>query len=129
MKLKAQVSAEFIIVFIILLLALTITTAVSYQRVDDLNFQKKELESERLLNRLSNKIDTALLEGSGFSTNITMPGTVIGYNYTMNISSGYIYLVVDDMTFFSKLLTENVTGVPRKGTNRISNENMMIVIT
>ncbi len=126
---KAQSSIEFMIIFIILVLALLVSLWIGLMRVREVSTAQTDLEVERLLNDASNKINTAYLEGHGFSINLTMPNKIFGLNYTVQIISNYIYLTINNNTYPKPLLTQNISGTLKKGENLIKNVRGDVLIT
>jgi len=129
MRQKSQSAVEFLILFIIFMVALTAALYVSMERSYSLVNTKLALESTKLLNDVSNKINTAFLEGHGFLINLTLPGQIFGRDYLIGIYSNYIRLEVENTTYFKSLLTENITGSLKMGRNLVENRNGVIVIT
>ncbi|RKZ16928.1 hypothetical protein DRQ17_04870 [bacterium] len=111
-----------------MLLALGIAASVALWNIENLRTQKIELEINNLLVKLTNKINTAFLEGHGFSTKIILPDEILGFNYSINITSNDVLLKLSGITYGKKIITRNVTGLPKAGTNIIRNENNIIII-
>lgn len=129
MSKKAQAATEFLILFMILMAALTVAMYMSIQRSSDLTNTKIGLESMNVLNDASSKINIAFLEGDGFMINLTLPDQIFGRNYTSTIQSNYISLLVVNITYFKALITENITGSLEKGVNLVENRNGVVVIS
>jgi uncharacterized protein (UPF0333 family) len=129
MSKKAQAATEFLILFMILLAALTVAMYMTIQRSSDLTSTKIGLESMNVLNDASSKINIAFLEGDGFMINLTLPDQIFGRNYTSTIQSNYISLLVVNITYSKALLTENITGSLNKGINLVENKNGVVVIS
>ncbi|MCK4496893.1 MAG: hypothetical protein KAU24_01765 [Candidatus Aenigmarchaeota archaeon] len=129
MRQKSQAATEFLILFIILMIALSVALYMSVERTRSLMDTEIGLESMKVLNDASNKINIAFLEGHGFLINLTLPGHIFGMNYSINIQSNYMVLEVYNTTYLKSLLTDNVTGSLEKGINLIENRNGVIVIS
>ena len=126
---KAQAATEFLVLFIILMIALTSATFMTVERSRDLTDTKIALEVTKLLNDASNKINMAFLEGSGFMINLTLPKQVFSLNYTIYIQSNYMSVEIQNTTHFKSLLTDNITGTLKKGVNLVQNKNGVVVIS
>jgi uncharacterized protein (UPF0333 family) len=129
MRQKSQASIEFIIIFMILMLALTVATYMSAERSYSITKTEIGLETLKVINDISNKVNMAFLEGHGFMINLTLPEEIFGRDYIVGIYSNYISLEVDNTTYFKSLITENITGSLEKGPNLIENKNGVIVIS
>jgi len=126
---KAQVSMEFMLLFILFLVALATALAVSMNRSHAISQAQIDLASGNVIRSAADKINTAFLEGHGFSTNITLPERIIRMEYTIDLNSNEVILRVGDNTYIRKLLTPDVSGSFVKGTNRIMNINGSIVVS
>jgi hypothetical protein len=120
---------EFIVIFIIFLVALTIALGVSVSRSGEIARAQRDMEAFRVAGILANRINTVHLEGSGFSMNCTLPDKVFGMNYSISVYSNQVVLVVGGNTHIKTLLTSNVSGSPVKGINIITNIDGGIVIS
>jgi len=110
------------LIFGIFLGALVISTWVSWSKIREVNYYQTGLEVDDILDTASEKINTAWLEGHGFTTNLTLPEKLAGFNYTLNISGNYLVLTLETTQYLKPTVTENITGalIPGK-TNAISN--------
>ena len=120
---------EFMILFMLFLLAVSVAMVVSVQRSQIISQAQVDLESNRVLREVDDRINIAYIEGDGFSINVTLPEQILRLGYTINISSNEVILRVDGSTYVRYLLTNNVTGDVVKGTNRILNRQGEILIT
>ncbi len=125
---KAQASMEFMILFMLFLVAVGFALVVSVHRSHAISQAQVDLESNKILRQVADKINIAYLEGDGFSMNVTMPERILRLDYTIDISSNEVILRVDGSTYVRYILTDNVTGEVVKGTNRILNQNGEIII-
>ena len=126
---KAQSSIEFILIFTLLLTILAIGTTVAWVRINGISNANKNLEISKILDETSNKINLAFLEGDGFSINLKIPEIVFGQDYTINIYDNNVVIYFANSTYSKHVLTENITGIPKKGLNTIINRNGEILIT
>jgi uncharacterized protein (UPF0333 family) len=126
---KAQASMEFMILFVLFLVAVGFALVVSVHRSYVISQAQVDLESNKILREVADKINIVYLEGDGFSMNATMPERILRLNYTIDINSNEVIIRVNGNTYVRYILTDNVTGDVVKGTNRILNRNGEIVIT
>ncbi|MEM7815534.1 MAG: hypothetical protein QXN71_00245 [Candidatus Aenigmatarchaeota archaeon] len=126
---KAQISIEFMFIYIIFMAALSVAAVYVFQNSQNVYSSQIDLKVEELLSLVKGRIDTAFLEGDGFSTNITLPYQIVNSDYLLNVSSGLIFLEINNRTYSKILLSGNVSGHFRKGENRIYNRNGEIVIS
>jgi hypothetical protein len=127
---KAQSAFEFMFIFGALLGALITGFWFSWSKSMEAKRFSTELQVDELLNAVSEKINTAWLEGRGFSTNLTIPFTVSDREYSLNLSSNYIYLTLGDTVYMKPLITQNVTGSFTMGAvNGLTNMGDYILIS
>jgi hypothetical protein len=120
---------EFMILFILFLVAVGIALAVSVNRSNVISRAQIDLESQRVLMDVSDRINTVYLEGDGFSINVTLPDSILMMDYTVEISSNQAVLRIDGTTFVRNLLTDNISGAVSKGTSTFLNQDGQIIIT
>ena len=125
---KAQASIEFLILFVLFLIAVTFAMAVSVNRSHVISNAQQDLEAGRVLGSMAGKINIAYLEGDGFSMNLTLPESILRKDYDVEIQSNEVILRIGSRTYVDYILTTNVTGSFRKGTNTIANRNGTIEI-
>ena len=102
--------------------ALLIASWGAWNKVTEINRYQEQLEAGSVLNAVAGKIDTVWLEGVGFSTNVTIPQTIMGRDYTLNKSSNFIFIVIGENEYSKPIITKNVTGDFTLGSvNTISN--------
>lgn len=126
---KLQSSLEFILIFSLLLVILSVGATVAWVRVYGINQANRNLEVTKVLGEASNKIDLAFLEGDGFTTEFIAPSNIFGRDYTIGIHRNNVVIYYSESTYSKSLLTENITGNITKGTNTVTNVNGEIVIS
>ena len=119
---------EFILIFMILMVAITVGTLVSHGKGLEMSRVMIDMEAGNTLTRASDKINTAFLEGPGFKVNLTMPPDIFGQEYSTEIHSSTVFMVIGGKYYSRKLLTGNIAGNLTKGMNFISNVNGGILI-
>ena len=128
MALKAQVTVEFILIFMVLLLALNIVALMSYGRVREITDTEIHIESNRILEEVSNKLNTAWLEGDGFESTLELRPDILGLNYSIDIVSNSLALYCRNVVYSKYLLTQNITGELSQGQNLIKNQGGQVLI-
>jgi hypothetical protein len=128
-KRKAQVSVEFMLLFIFFIGLLALAMVYAMQNLQGVYSSTMGLEAGKVLSSVKSKLDTAFLEGDGFSTNFTLPQQIMSVDYSVNISSGFLLIEVANATYSNPLITKDITGTPRKGENALKNVNGRLVIS
>jgi hypothetical protein len=126
---KAQVAVEFMIIFGVFLIALTTVAIAAWNNIVNINKSAIDFEAVRILNLAANRINTAYLEGHGFSIGLAIPGKIGVYDYSVDIEVDNIWIHVNEESYSRKLLTSDITGSLQKGVNTIQNVNGEIVIS
>jgi hypothetical protein len=126
---KAQVSIEFMLLFIFFLGIMAVVMVYVIQSIENTSASTVGLEAQQRLSFIKSKIETAFLEGDGFSTNLTLPEQIMNLNYSVSIDSGFVLIEINNMTYSSPLITKDITGAPRKGENLLRNVNGRLVIS
>jgi hypothetical protein len=126
---KAQISIEFMILFIFFVGILAFAMVSVMQNIQDTSSSTLGLETKKTLSLVKSKLDTAFLEGDGFSTNFSLPQQIMNLDYSVNISSGFVLIEISNLTYSSPLITKDITGIPIKGENVLRNINGRLVIS
>ncbi len=128
MQKKLQASIEFMAVFIVLMAAFGVMIYAALGNMTEISKTKKDLEAEKTLSMVSGNINTAVLEGDGFSVNLTLPEKILGLGYSFSLDSNYLVLNLSNSFYHRVLLTKNITGLPLPGKNLIYNNKGEIII-
>jgi hypothetical protein len=126
---KGQISTEFMLLFMFFVGMLAFAMVYVIQNIQDTSASTLRIEADNTLFMVKSKLETAFLEGDGFSTNFTLPQRIMGFDYSVNISSGFLFIGINNDTYSSPLITKDITGVPRKGENMLRNINGRLVIS
>jgi len=127
---KAQGTMEFVMIFVILLLALSLGAWMSLQKSAEISRAKLALESGMILDDVAGKINTALLEGSGFRVKAFLPDKISGIDYSIAVRANTVVISFSSgIDYFKKFLTQNITGSFVRGVNIIENLGGTIRIT
>jgi hypothetical protein len=126
---KAQIATEFIVIFSIFLVAMILIVLAVWNNIANAEKSTIDFEANRILGLASGRINTAYLEGSGFSIGLAIPEKIGVYDYVLQFDGSTLWLYAGGVSYPGKLLTPNITGTLAKGENTITNSNGMIVIT
>ncbi len=126
---EGQASIEFLILFMLFLVAITLAMVVSINRSHTISNAQQDLEVNRVLGSMTSKINIAYLEGDGFSMNVTLPERILRNEYTVEVASNEVIVRFGTKTYVEYILTTNVIGNFSKGTNTIANRNGIIEIS
>jgi hypothetical protein len=126
---KAQVAIEFMIIFGMFLAATIVISLAVWNNVASEDKSYIEFEAGRIIGLSSSSINTAYLEGDGFSITLALPDKIGLLNYTMQLDGNTIWLHALNTSYSRRLLTNNITGSFSKGQNRIKNVNGTVVIS
>jgi CheY-specific phosphatase CheX len=126
---NGQVAIEFMVIFAIFLVAVTISLFFVWENTSRMNRATLESETRVVANAIAGKLDTVYLEGDGFSTNLTVPQLISGMNYTLELTAGTVWVTLENRSYGRVVLPSNISGTLRKGVNVLRNSNGMIVIS
>lgn len=96
------------------------------RRVSDSELLRAEAES--VLNRIKSSLDSAYIQGDGFSCGLEMPYQIYGYDYSVEISGGFAAVRCGDISLSRKLLPVDIAGSISPGNNTITNTGDSLVI-
>lgn len=126
---KAQIAIEYMTILIVLFTGLLIVSAIGAQRTSSVKTTEDKMKVSCILDDVAKRINTVYLEGPGFRTNITLPDTIYGFNYSLDLKNGVPIIYFKNQTFSSYPIPWNVSGNLSKGTNLIENINNQIVVS
>lgn len=126
---KAQVALEFIIIFGVFLAATIIISLAVWNNMTSEEKSYIDFEANRIVNMAASRVNTAYLEGDGFSITLAMPEKIGLSDYETQFDGNILWLHMMNVSYSRKLLTPNVTGTLSSGQNKIENINGVIVIT
>lgn len=85
---KGQSSMEFMMMISLSMIILAaLTTVMAAKQQDTMNFQS-EKNAEFIAEKTSFQVEMALVQGDGYSRVFSLPGTVSGENYTVEVGQG-----------------------------------------
>ncbi|MFH1978468.1 MAG: hypothetical protein ABIJ92_04025 [Candidatus Aenigmatarchaeota archaeon] len=126
---KAQSAAEFMIIFMMLIIVLSLAAWISSTKTQEVNTIKTNRDVGVVLNVIVSKIDTAFLEGDGFSTDMYLPANITSVDYTVQIVQNQVLITHRGLTYSKRLLTDDVQGSTSKGFNMIRNVDGTVIIS
>lgn len=124
---KAQISLEFMVLVGFVLLAFTIYTPILWQQQNEILGERKTLIGEKIALTLKNEIDMAVMFGSGYERNFTIPDYILNSKYTITVHDRIINVKWDTGETQEMIITNRTSGIPSPGKNTILNEDDEIV--
>lgn len=125
---KGQVAIEFMIIFIFMLLLMIGAVAIANKKTLETHSETMDLEAEKVLYKVSSAVNTAYIEGDGFKLNFTLPESISGADYNINISSMALWLSMNAKTYAGNLLTDDIVGELVYGPNTVENRGGIVYV-
>ena len=128
---KAQSSVEFLLIFIFLLIALLVMSLITFQKSSNILSEQKDYEANEFLREVADKINMVFIEGDGFCMNITLPDTVLEYEYSFLLEGNKLRLSVFGKVYEKPLATKDVVGINNlnsKGMHKLQNKGGTVLI-
>ncbi len=126
---KGQIAAEFMTIFSVFLIAVIMIALAVWNNVASAERAAADFEAERVVGLVSGRINTAYLEGDGFSIGLAVPEKLAGLEYALQIDGNTVWITAGQHSYSAKLLTGNITGTPAKGGNTVRNVGGTVVIS
>jgi len=127
-KSKGQASMEFMVLFVLFLVAASIALYASIDRTRDITDTKIGVEANSIVSQITTIVDSVYLQGDGFSTRLTLPNNIVSLNYTTEFQSNQLLLMIGSRLYLGYMLTNNITGNLTLGTNTIRNTGGWVVV-
>ena len=124
----SQATVEFIILFGVMLIAIIAAVTFSWGEINDVNHMRLSRDANSLLSDVRSKMDTAYIEGDGFSIKLLLPEQINGLTYKINASDNVIYVNISNHIYTTTIMAQNVSGTFRIGENIIRNSDGIIII-
>jgi hypothetical protein len=121
---KSQASVEFLSFFTIFIMASGIYAFIYYSDNIELLRERGNYKVRSFVKDISTAINIAVIEGDGYISSFSLPERIESYTYSVEIDQSLVTLVLNrerNSTFFSNIITENVTGNFDFGENVIKN--------
>lgn len=111
---RSQVSVEIILSFSLFMLFAGIMLLIYVNKNMELNDRIFLLAAQSIVDNLVLTVNTAILEGDGFSTMVELPDAILGSPYTVFFSGNWVYLNITRNSILASkpVLNSNVTGTP-----------------
>lgn len=87
--------------------------------------EKRNMESQRIAERVGYELDIAASIGNGYSKNFTLPDNILGSTYNVIIDSNLV-IINASQTYTSTTVAQNVSGTVQPGDNTIENRDGMV---
>jgi len=94
----------------------------------ELTDRRFQLAAELVIDNVVLSVNTAILEGDGFSTVLELPAGIYGADYTVFFHENWAYLNLTENSVLAAgpVLNSNVTGMPAKGMNLVVNRGGLV---
>lgn len=125
---KAQVSIEFLALVSFMVLTFLIYTPFFWQQQLDIEVEKEYLIGEKIALSVKKEIDIAVMFGSGYKRNFTLPEQISNSDYVIAIENKTLKLRWKNRATEENLIAHNISGNPKTGFNTLSNLNDVIYI-
>jgi len=124
---KAQTSIEFIVLISFILLVFAVFAPFLWEQQNKILSERKTLTAEKIALTIKKEVDMAVMFGSGYERNFTIPENILGSDYTIDIHGKVLVLDWKSGETNEILITNRTSGIPSPGKNKISNEDDTIV--
>lgn len=114
--------------FAFLIMLLVVMIFVSYRDKTEIVRYTEDVYARNVIEKVRMAINTAVIEGDGFSSQFTVPASLNGAAYNLTVSRNNIYLEWSGNSRVGRVITSNITGSVTKGVNQISNVGGVIVL-
>ncbi len=127
---KSQSTIEFIGVFSIFLILTSTFYLLFINYSNNIIKKRAYFQTENLLELISSKINTVVLEGDGYKTILDVPHKLLGSDYNITIEGNVLVLTLDKygISLTKEFLPVNISGKLKKGTNNLKNFKGGVVI-
>lgn len=125
---KAQSSIEFIILVGVMTLFFLVFTLVLQSNLHDSQSQQRDGLLTEIALTVQSEISLASSSIDGYSRNFTIPQSVFGVSYDINITDGSVYLITSDNLHALSFPVENVTGNVIRGENVIQRSSGVVYL-
>ena len=127
---RGEISIEFISLIGIMLIIFTFMIIVIGSKNQDITDTMIYSDAQKIADTIASEINAAS-RIQGYYREFNLPEKIAGIeNYTVDINKQFRFVQVkwQNKNEVSNIVTENVSGTVKSGTNRIRNDGGMIVI-
>lgn len=127
---KAQVSTEFITMIGVVMAIFFGLFLMSNYQSSSINSLGTSITAKGVCNEFSTAVNLVSSGGSGFRAYVTVPETIKGREFVMEIYNKTVVLEIDSRVVFCRLLTQNVnyTNPIPNGSLILRNENGTVIV-
>jgi len=126
-RIKAQVSAEFLMMFILMVLIFSIYVPYIWGRELEIEKKGEFIVGRRIASNVKSEVELAVMFGHGYRRNFTLPADILGSNYSIDIKNKVVVVKWKDYEVHELLIAHKITGSPKPGKNTILNRRDDIV--
>lgn len=128
-KTSGQISMEFIVYMGILLTVFSVFAPMIFTETIRIYNSRQDLVANRIATTLEKEINTAVVFGSGYSRNFTLPEKIVQSDYEVGVTSQARIVRVSwgKSAESRQIITNDVSGEATPGKNRIENVGGQIV--
>ena len=126
-RIKAQVSAEFLMMFILMVLIFSIYVPYIWGRELEIEKKGEFIVGRRIASNVKSEVELAVMFGHGYRRNFTLPADILGSNYSIDIKNKIVVVKWKDYEVHELLIAHKITGSPKPGKNTILNRRDEIV--
>ncbi len=126
-RIKAQVSVEFLMIFILMVLIFSIYVPYIWERELEIEKKGEFVVGRRIASNVKSEVELAVMFGHGYRRNFTLPADILGSNYSIDIRNKVVVVKWKDYEVHELLIAHKITGSPKPGKNTILNRRDEIV--
>ncbi len=126
---KAQVSVEFLMLVILMVLIFSIYVPFLWRQQLEIEEENEYLVGEKIASSIKNEVETAVMFGSGYRRNFTLPEDIFGSDYTISIDNKILRIRWKNKGTEEYLIAHQISGSPKPGKNIILNQEGVIVFS
>lgn len=119
---------EFMSLMAIMLLLFITYVPFFWQQQLEIETQKEYLIGEKVALSVKKEIDIAVMFGSGYRRNFTLPAEISQSRYTLSVYEKTLRVIWSDKATYENLIAHEIVGYPSPGQNVIENREDVIYI-
>ncbi len=123
---KSQVAMEFIMLIALAFMILIVFTAVTRNQVVDIRKENEYVALKDIVHTVQSEITSATHVEDGYTRQFSIPGSLDGINYTIEISDSYILAESRHHEYLLQILP--VEGNITAGVNKIRKEGGIVYL-
>lgn len=123
---KGQTSLEFIAMLSFIMLAFAGFFSMFVANQVQATEEQRAVYGKAVADRIAFEIDLALAEGDGFRRDVSLPESITGIPYTVNVSQGSVLVRWADRSAIAAIAAPRVVGNVTAGDNRFANRGGVV---